>query len=282
MSDLQNLENNNTLLNNINIQVTNIINTVSNLPNCANSYLATANVSDIAEFKTAFINNNVVIGTYENIFDDITNQYINIVNINNVVTTLNNSIVNKYIPSNKWIVPRGTKFHHSTNTDWMSQFDVYELTSCSGLFSLSTFERITINSMWDLSSVTDMSTMFYNCHLLSNVYFNGVNVTNVQNMQRMFENCIGLQYIDFNIPYENYFTNVFTISGMFSRCNNLNPISVGDILQNVVLQCKKINSSYKNLVNTNYFSPFYCTNININTSTYSQYWSDLNNAGWTY
>lgn len=282
MSDLQNLENNNILLNNINIQVTNIVNTVNNLPNYANSYLATANISDIKESKTAYINGNMVTGTYENIYDDITNQYINIVNINNSVTTLNNSVINKFIPSNKWIAPRGVRFQYSTNTDWMADVDVYQLVDCSYMFYRGTFTRISINNSWDLSSVSSMHHMFDNCVKLSNVYFNGVNVTRVKDMSYMFYACYWLQYIDFNIPYENYFANVYSIASMFCLCNNLNPISVGDIIQNVVLKCTNIDVSCRNLSNTNYYSPFYCTNININTSTYSQYWSNLNNAGWTY
>ena len=112
-----------------------------------------------------------------------------------------------------------------------------------GIFDSTRFKYIDI-SYWNVSSVTDMSFMFYSCELLKSVgdvsgwdvsnvtklcgmfygceFFNqdisGWDVSNVTDMSSMFENC---KYFNQNISSWNV-SNVTNMNGMFNGCEKFN------------------------------------------------------------
>ena len=70
----------------------------------------------------------------------------------------------------------------------------------------------------------------------------------------------------------------FLWDGMFRNCNNLSNASI----QNIVNMCLNSNviTSYKNLNNTNSYSPLYQTKFD--NSYYQNRWAELDAAGWEY
>ena len=113
------------------------------------------------------------------------------------------------------------------------------LTTIIGINNLKTDNVTDVNSMFldchniksiDLSSlnfsnVTNMFQMFEDCRVLENVNFNGVNTENVTNMGDLFLNCHNLKSIDlssFNT------SNVTKMSYMFYRCDSLATVYVGE------------------------------------------------------
>lgn len=66
---------------------------------------------------------------------------------------------------------------------------------------------------------------------------------------------------------------------MFGYCNNLST----DSIQNIINMCLNSNittASYKNLNTSNYYSPFYRSNIT--NSKYTNRKTELSAAGWKY
>lgn len=287
MNIQQTLENHNNTISNINIQVQNISNTVNNLPNFANSYLATANVSDINENKTAYINGAQVVGTYENLYDDITNQYINITNINTKVSNIYSNLdPNKCITSSKPTIHDGIKFQYSSSCDWVYTFDTYAMTDMGQLFIGSTFDKFSVKGGyggWDISSVITANMMFRSCRNLSNVYLNGWNFFQMRDMSFMFDDCTNLRYIDIipvYTPNKGFYPKLTDITGMFRGCNNLSNICIINIITNLIVLANQIPTTYRNLSNTFAYSPFSGTNIS--NTVYQSYWNQLNQLGWSY
>ena len=120
---------------------------------------------------------------------------------------------------------------------WFDQCE--NLTTIIGINNLKTDNVTDVNSMFldchniksiDLSSlnfsnVTNMFQMFEDCRVLENVNFNGVNTENVTNMGDLFLNCHNLKSIDlssFNT------SNVTKMSYMFYRCDSLTTVYVGE------------------------------------------------------
>ena len=120
---------------------------------------------------------------------------------------------------------------------WFEQCE--NLTTIIGINNLKTDNVTDVNSMFldchniksiDLSSlnfsnVTNMFQMFEDCRVLENVNFNGVNTENVTNMGDLFLNCHNLKSIDlssFNT------SNVTKMSYMFYRCDSLATVYVGE------------------------------------------------------
>lgn len=74
-------------------------------------------------------------------------------------------------------------------------------------------------------------------------------------------------------------SNVISMQSMFFSCSNLS----NDSIQNIVNMCLNSNiniSTYKNLNNTNSYSPLYQTKFD--SSYYSNRLAELDVAGWTY
>ena len=173
-------------------------------------------------------------------------------------------------------------------------FDTSQVTDMYGLFS--SCRTITDVLNLNTSKVTNMAHMFYGAYNITNISnFNTVNVTNMSNMFYscnhltsiplfdtsnvvntfgMFNGCINL------IDVPQFDTNkVTTIRYMFTQCNNLSNSTIQNIV-NMCLNSNLASATYKNLRNTNTYSPLF--NTKYNSSYYSNRLSELNAAGWKY
>ena len=93
-------------------------------------------------------------------------------------------------------------------------------------------------------------------------------------LQNTFWNCVNLV----SLPELNT-SRVSYMLSMVAQCNNLSNASI----QNVVNMCLNSNITdinYKNLSNTNTYSPLY--NTKFDNTYYQNRWEELSNAGWTY
>ena len=113
------------------------------------------------------------------------------------------------------------------------------LTTITGMSNLKTDNVTDINSMFgdchslksidfsslNLSNVTNMHQVFEDCRALESINFSGVNTENVTNMGDLFLNCKSLKTIDissFNTK------NVTKMTSMFYKCDVLTTIYVGE------------------------------------------------------
>lgn len=120
---------------------------------------------------------------------------------------------------------------------WFEQCE--NLTTIIGINNLKTDNVTDVNSMFidchniksiDLSSlnfsnVTNMHQMFEDCRVLESINLNGVNTENVTDMSDLFLNCHNLKSIDlssFNT------SNVTNMSHMFCRCDSLTTVHVDE------------------------------------------------------
>ena len=96
----------------------------------------------------------------------------------------------------------------------------------------------------------------------------------ITNIDSMFSGCVSL------IAVPQFNTNeVTSMSSMFADCNNLSNVSIQNII-NMCLNSNITNIQYKNLSNTNIYSPFY--NTKFNNSYYQNRLIELTTAGLTY
>ncbi len=100
---------------------------------------------------------------------------------------------------------------------------------------------------WDVSNVTDMSYIFYNCEYF-NQNINSWDVSNVINMERMFAGCNS-----FNQPLDKWdVSNVTDMEDMFLGCFEFNqPLNTWDVknvktLRNTFSKCKSFNQDLSN------------------------------------
>ena len=94
-----------------------------------------------------------------------------------------------------------------------------------GIFSRTDFKYIDI-SYWNVSSVTDMSCVFWGCLELKSVgYLSYWNVSNVKSTYNMFFGCKELESVGDISEWD--VSNVRTMRYMFAYCKELK--SVGDI-----------------------------------------------------
>ena len=100
----------------------------------------------------------------------------------------------------------------------VSNLDSFCYNRVKGIFEEIKFKYIDISD-WDVSSVTDMSCMFFNCDELESVGdISKWDVSNVANMSRMFYNCRSFnQYIS-----SSDVSNVTNMRSMFNGCNIFN------------------------------------------------------------
>ena len=92
------------------------------------------------------------------------------------------------------------------------------ITDFSKLFyEINSFSRLGFIQNWDVSHVENMSSMFENCTFL-NVPLNNWNVSNVKDMSSMFKGCVS-----FAQPLNDWdVSNVENMSCMFENCTFLN------------------------------------------------------------
>ena len=178
---------------------------------------------------------------------------------------------------------------------WFDQCE--NLTTIIGINNLKTDNVTDVNSMFidchniksiDLSSlnfsnVTNMHQMFEDCRVLESINFNGVNTENVTNMGDLFLNCHNLKSIDlssFNT------SNVTKMSYMFYRCDSLTTVYVGEgwTTKNVTdsesmfERCNKIVGGQGTLFDENHIDAAYA-HIDGGTAN-PGYFTDINAEPW--
>ena len=102
----------------------------------------------------------------------------------------------------------------------VSNFDSFCNELDKGIFDGMNFKYIDISD-WDVSNVTNMSGMFFDCGELKSVGdLSKWNVSDVTNMSGMFYECNELEFIG-DISKWNV-SNVTNMTHMFNGCNNFN------------------------------------------------------------
>ena len=115
-----------------------------------------------------------------------------------------------------------TKFKYIDISDW----NVSNVTNMAYMFfNCEKLESIVDISSWDVSSVYNTSNMFCNCKKIKSVVdMSKWNVSNVTDMNSMFYGCSGLTSLDLT----NFDTsNVTNMGWMFSGCKGLTEVRMG-------------------------------------------------------
>ena len=105
----------------------------------------------------------------------------------------------------------------------LDTWDVSHVTDMSGMFYDCQYLKALELNNWDVSKVTNMRGMFAKCHHLTNLDIRNWDVRQVRRMDYMFENCGNLKELDLNIWDVN---NVEGMTGMFYYCNNLTELHI--------------------------------------------------------
>jgi surface protein len=93
-------------------------------------------------------------------------------------------------------------------------------------FNFEKLNKINNIDILDTSSVTDMSSMFRRCMLLSNIDFSRFDTSLVTSTFRMFEGCSSLSVLDVS-GFD--MSSVVNMQSMFNSCNNLTSINLTGI-----------------------------------------------------
>ena len=92
----------------------------------------------------------------------------------------------------------------------------------SAAYSLSTLKTLDLSG-WDVSNVTNMSGMFYNCTSLTSLDLSGWNTSSITNMEDMFYNCGSLTSLDLS-HFDT--SNITDMSNMFWGCASLTSLDL--------------------------------------------------------
>ena len=118
----------------------------------------------------------------------------------------------------KFVVPNGLKFGYSTVFD-PSLYDVSNVTDMRSMFSNCSGLTGELDlSSWNVSNVTTMEYMFNQCSKLTSIDLSGWNTTNVRTISNIFSNCNNLTTLDLS----NFDTsNVISLGYAFNGCSGL-------------------------------------------------------------
>ena len=107
----------------------------------------------------------------------------------------------------------------------LENINLTNITDLSGLFyQCWALTSVDLSSL-DTSKVTDMSDMFYQCKALTNIDLSSLDTSNVTDMSDLFLECRSLTNISLNGLDTS---NVTNMSGMFRDCFSLTGINVSD------------------------------------------------------
>lgn len=119
---------------------------------------------------------------------------------------------------------------------------------------------------------------FANCYNLVNAPM--INFVNTSNTQNMFSACVNLVNVpEYIFTFPKPLSNCL-ITRMFNGCNNLSNASIQNIVNMIISIGTHAPSGRRNLSNADVNSPLYGTKFD--NSYYSNRWTDLTNAGWSY
>ena len=144
----------------------------------------------------------------------------------------------------------------------LSNFDSSNITNMWSMF-LRCYELTTIKGIEKLnvSNVTHMGQMFYDCRLLESLDLSGWDTGNVTNMNYMFNNCKNLTTLDVS----NFDTSKVTDMGdMFYNCYNLTSLDVSSFNTSKVTNMGGMFWNCKNLTSLDLssFNTSIVTNMN--------------------
>ena len=126
----------------------------------------------------------------------------------------------------KFVVPDGLKFGYSKAFD-PSLFDVSQVTDMLNMFYNCTGLTGELDlSSWDTSNVTTMEYMFNQCSKLTSLDVSNWDTSNISDMSNLFNGCSGLTSLDlstWNI------SNLSVTNGMFSNCAALTSLKLNDL-----------------------------------------------------
>ena len=93
----------------------------------------------------------------------------------------------------------------------------YWFYGCENLTTITDFNNLKTDN------VTDINSMFHDCHSLKSIDFSSLNLSNVTNMHQVFEDCRALESIDFRgVNTEN----VTNMGDLFLNCRRLKTIDI--------------------------------------------------------
>ena len=101
---------------------------------------------------------------------------------------------------------------------------------------------------WDVSNVTDFTTVFYECYSLTSLDLNNWDTSNATSMYCMFRYCKSL--ITLNVNDWNT-SNVTNMSYMFAYCNNLTQLDVSNFNTSKVTNMQYMFEDCHNIISLN-------------------------------
>ena len=145
----------------------------------------------------------------------------------------------------KFVVPKGLKFGYSTAFD-PTLYDVSNITNMNAMF----YECSALTSLdlsgWNTSKAIYMNNMFQKCSALTSIDLSGWNTSKVTGMRAMFYECSKLTSLDLSGWNTSKVTD---ISGMFYNCSGLTSIDLSGFS---LISCTKATDIFRfdnNLVN---------------------------------
>lgn len=127
----------------------------------------------------------------------------------------------------KWIIPNGTSFGSSTweqLPDEIKDADLSKLTTMEGMFYECTKLTNLDISTFDTSNITNMRYMFYACWNLNSIIFgDNFNTSNVTDMSDMFDGCESITSLDLT-HFDT--SNVINMGNMFNYCYGLTSLDL--------------------------------------------------------
>lgn len=165
----------------------------------------------------------------------------------------------------KFVVPDGLKFAYSTVFD-PTLFDVSNVTDMSYMFyNCSGLTGELDLSTWNITNAITLKCFFNNCSKLTNINVSTWNFSRVTDMSYMFEKCsglTGLSLLNFNTE------NVKTMFGMFSSCTGITELNLSNFETSSLTETSYMFQNCKLLASLN-LSSFETTNITIMTNMFS-------------
>lgn len=177
---------------------------------------ATATENDILLGKTAFANNQEIIGTIEEYDGSYSGS-----------ASDSDSVLPK-ITDGSYLFYNGARLNEMNEVFEIAK----ELTNCNYMFSACSSVTDLDLSSFDSSNVIEMNGMFYNCKALTNLNISTLDTSNVTDMSNMFYYCQVLPSLDL----KNFNTsNVTTFNRMFHYCRKLTDLDLSSFdMSNVI------------------------------------------------
>ena len=135
----------------------------------------------------------------------------------------------------------------------MTGIDLRFLTSLNELFS-KIFDKLSYVlrsnkvkldlTSWNITNITNLSEMFYNCYEINSINLSGWNTSNVNDMSNMFDGCNELKELNLS-GWDT--SNVTNMSNMFKGCEKLNALDLSnwdtsnvEDMSNMFKSCKSL------------------------------------------